>query len=315
MVVLPEDLLVHFHEPDDFCYPEWWAIAKKIEAENLPAKEEECWWRELVITWLGRVRGRLGANYKIFESQSFFLLIDPTDKPAKEYVLFLEQMRKTLHGALRDAVWKGKGRHVVMLFDHREDYYKYIAPFYSEGEHPSSGGVFLQGGGYAHIAAPYNKDSVRRTLVHEYAHNCVAHLPLPRWLNEALAMRLEALLVSQPRMMVDAEAREKHDEHWNDSTIQGFWSGEGWGIPGEGVGLSYQLARVLFAKIENGFLPSHDRLIAFIKQAHMRDAGEAAARQIFKFSLGDLAADFLGKGDWAPQPEKWQAAGQPVKGD
>jgi len=39
---------------------------------------------------------------------------------------------------------------------------------------------------------------------------------------------------------------------------------------------------------------------AFIMEAHVEDAGEAACHTCFELSLGDLVMDFLGEGEWAP---------------
>jgi hypothetical protein len=211
-------------------------------------------------------------------------------------------MRKTLHLTLQEVAWKSAGgKHVILIFDEREEYFRYIAPFYSDGEHPATGGVFLKGNGYRHIAIPFHIESILKTLAHEYTHNCVCHLPLPRWLNESLAMRFERMLVSIRPFIIDHEVCEKHQAHWNESTIQDFWHGKSWSQVDESFSLSYQLSRILLKKIEEDVRPSRAQLLAFIGQAHRDDAGEVSARQHLGVSLGDLAASFLGDGNWSPR--------------
>jgi hypothetical protein len=300
MPALPEEILVYFIEQDDFCHPEWASIFAKIMSDYSDEHKTDIL-RECALTWLDRIQKKLGAKYTVYETRHFFLIADPADKPMKDYFAFIERMRQTLHQTLADIVWKnGSGKHVILLFDEPDDYYRYLAPFYSDGEHPASGGVFLRGSGYRHIAIPYNQHSILETLAHEYTHNCVSHLPLPRWLNEALAMRFEGMLAGGPSLVIDYELCEKHQAHWNETTIQEFWQGTSWSHAGESFSLSYQLSRILLKKIEEDIRPSKARLLSFIGQAHRDDAGESAARQHLGISLGDLAADFLGDGNWSP---------------
>ena len=57
-----------------------------------------------------------------------------------------------------------------------------------------SGGVCLKSG-YVHVAMPVLTSGVyQRTLVHEMTHVYLAHRRLPKWLEEAIAMRMEEAL-------------------------------------------------------------------------------------------------------------------------
>ncbi len=306
---LSDEFLLHFVDREDFCHPDWPAIIEQLRKSAYAADDLAALWRDLVLAWLERLRVKLGVAYKIYESNHFFMLANPVDKLAADYVAFLEKARRSIHESLGDVVWKsGHGKHVVLLFDADEDYYRYIAPFYAEGEHPTSGGVFLRSGGYAHIALPFVKGEMTRTLAHEYAHNCLCQLPLPKWLDEALAMRFEDLLVPGRRARLDFEACQKHDAYWNEVTIQDFWSGKSWSIPDGTSTLSYELARVLMDKIEHIVRPSKKQLMSFIREAHRRDAGKQSMQTHFQVQLGELAADFLGDHNWEPRPEIWANA-------
>ena len=50
---------------------------------------------------------------------------------------------------------------------------------------------------------------------------------------------------------------------------------------------------------------TQDALMKFISEASRLDAGEAACREVFGISLGGIAGEFLGHGDWTPRPTEW----------
>jgi hypothetical protein len=75
--------------------------------------------------------------------------------------------------------------------------------------------------------------------------------------------------------------------------------------------LSYELAEVLARTLLEDARPgwfarkfaARDRLLGFVRTAQAADAGEAACREHLRCGVGDLAARFLGQGDWCPRPE------------
>lgn len=67
-------------------------------------------------------------------------------------------------------------------------------------------------------------------------------------------------------------------------------------------GDGYDLAHIMMMKLERVLKPKKADLLAFIKDASAADSGEAAARSHLGISLGDLAASYLGPGDWSPRP-------------
>jgi hypothetical protein len=204
------------------------------------------------------------------------------------------------------ALDEGYGKHVVLMFGTLEVYYEYISYFYGEGQHPMSGGVCLSGDGYRHFAFPTTDFSSYRTvLIHELTHGCLAHLPIPLWINEALAMRMEQVLGDPGTYSLGQEDFERHFDYWNADSIQQFWSGESWEIPGDSFELSYSLARLLWRKIEIDIGASRKAILNFIGTASAEDGGEAACKASFGISLGDLAKGFLGNGDWTPAPQQW----------
>src|SRR5687768_11102477 len=110
------------------------------------------------------------------------------------------------------------------------------------------------GAGYPHMAIRH-ESSVQdaQTLVHELTHHCVTHLPIPVWLNEGVAQRLQRAIVGVyaprahegasshywaaisnwvPPLMWD-ELAEKHHAFWNEQNIQEFWAGTSFNQSGD----------------------------------------------------------------------------------
>jgi hypothetical protein len=48
-------------------------------------------------------------------------------------------------------------------------------------------------------------------------------------------------------LLLDQEAVDRHSRHWTEKTIQTFWAGTSFYIPGESNALSYRLAEILVA--------------------------------------------------------------------
>lgn len=109
--------------------------------------------------------------------------------------------------------------------------------------------------------------------------------------------------------MLPGLAGDSHSNHWNEETIQEFWTGASWQIPGESHELSYALARLLWLKIETVLAPPRPKLVEFIAQATGEVAGESAFQEQFDASLGNLVASILGEGSWSPAPEAWGIPG------
>ncbi len=307
METLP-DIAEHFPIKQGFCHPDWAAISETIE-NHLPEPEWSSAWGAASRRWVDRIRDTLGGDYQVYETANFMILSEAPTRVIKDacksYEDSLKRIFVSLEGVASD---EGYGKHVVMMFADIDDYYRYITYFYPEGEHPMSGGVCLSGEGYVHFAFPTTDYSSYRTvLVHELTHGCLGHLPVPTWLNEALAMRMEQVICGSDIFQIDQEIYEKHQRHWDEGTIQQFWSGESWGLPGDSFELSYNMAQVLWRKVEVDLAVPHAEMLRFILDAHFEDAGEAACRTNFGLSLGDLVMDFLGEGTWAPDPASWSS--------
>ncbi len=296
----------HLHIKQGFCHPDWSGISQIIE-ENLPESEWNTAWEAVSRIWMESNKTQLGGNYEIYETPNFMILSDAPMRimkdACKSYEESLKQIIASFDGVASD---EGYGKYIVMMFASLDEYYSYISYFYPDGESPMSSGVRLSGEGYAHFAFPtVDYSSYRSVLVHELTHGCLEHLPIPTWLNEALAMRMEESLCGSDIFHLDQEIYDKHAAHWNEDTIQQFWSGKSWGISGNSFELSYNLAQVLWRKIEADLGAPRPAILQFILDAHCEDAGESACQDIFELGLDELITDFLGEGMWIPDPLKW----------
>jgi hypothetical protein len=90
---------------------------------------------------------------------------------------------------------------------------------------------------------------------------------------------------------------QRHKTCWKSEGLQVFWTGDS--FDGALEELSYHLAEVFARNI----LAAHrGSFIEFLSRAEWRDAGDAAAREVLGCNLGEIAAQFLGPGNWSPQP-------------
>ena len=300
------DLSDHFEDHHGLSHPDWPAIWNLIH-ETFAEEELHPAWDQAATVWIRRLADQLGAGYRVDGSRNFILLSAKSQRDAANFLHLcessLEEILECLEGAASDA---GYGRHVIFIFASDDDYYRYVAPLYPDGESPMSGGMCISRG-YSHIVMPPSEPAGHHTsMVHELTHVCLAHLPLPAWLNEALAMRMEQLVCGTATFVLDGEVHRRHQAHWNCETIQQFWSGRSWTIPGDSFELSYNLAEVLWRKIEGELSAPREVVIGFIAAADWRDAGNSAFREIYDLGLADLVEDFLGEGDWSPRPETWE---------
>ena len=300
------DLSPHLQEKEGFCHPNWEAIGRQIE-KSVAEQDWNTAWETAARQWIGRLCAQLGDGYQLSETANFMTISEAPKRVMADACDFFEQALTQILTALSDvALDEGYGKRVVLMFSLLDDYYQYISYFYPAGEHPTSGGVYLPGEGYAHFAFPTTDySSYRRVLVHELTHGCLAHLPIPVWLNEAMAMRMEDAICHSNSLTLDREIYQQHSAHWNSQTIQQFWTGESWEIPGEGFDLSYTLAQVIWRKIEVDLGAHRQAVLEFIASADKKNAGEAACNRIFGVNLGELVGDFLGEGDWSPKPDMW----------
>ena len=299
------DISQHLQIEEGFCYPDWWAISDLFEA-SVREPDKNAAWVYAAKKWLSLNAENLNSDYQLHTTDNFIVLTNAPKRVAADTCFFceyaLKEIMAKMEGVASDV---GYGKHVVMMFSNEDDYYRYISYFCPDGDHPASSGMCLHGG-YDHFVFPSMDHSSYRTVaVHELTHICLGHLPLPTWVNEALAMVMEEIICGSDVFHLDRESYDEHMTHWNHETIQQFWSGISWTIPGESSDLSYNLAQILWRKIETDMSACRDEIVKFVVHSDWKDGGETSFQRVFDLSLGALVEDFLGEGDWTPKPHLW----------
>lgn len=294
-------------EYEGFRYPDWGALVRLVEKECDEERYDSVL-TELARAWLLIMREHLGDEFELLESSHFLLLSREKEHVQKNLLYACENSRKIILEQFAGNLKKvGLGKHVLIVFHHAEDYYRYSHWFSGGGEAPMTGGMCINNG-YTHIIIPVIEAETTplSTIAHEFSHVMLSGYVLPNWLDEAIAMRMEDVVVEQEGLMLNEESYKQHIKYWDEKTIQGFWSGEVWGRESVGFSLSYQLARVLWQKIAIDLSATKEEVIELIETVQMEDCGNAAVKKIFDYSLGELVADFLGEGNWEPDEEQIQ---------
>ena len=281
---------------EGFHRPVWQRIGGHIDA-NTPEEDRPEAWNEAVRQWVLKLRDDLGGSYQVLTSEAVLLLCDCEPEAAARLLEFSGRTAEVILKLLPGIAWNDAvARDVALAFSDEDDYYQYVAYFYPEGEHPRSAGAFL-GGDVPHLAlVSHHEQYACETIAHELTHHSLAHLPLPTWLNEGLAVTVDRAVGVNREPMMDEDLAEQHKAYWNEANIQEFWAGTSWHNAGEGFTLCYSLAEVLV------HLLKEDRLgfLAFVSRAHYDDAGQTAALECLGTNLGDAVGTFLGPGNWRP---------------
>jgi len=212
----------------------------------------------------------------------------------------------------------GWGYDILIVLDDLNTYYRYVARYdHKAGNYAGSSGVFIQEDCKHFVTCKANKlDAMESVIAHEMTHAYLAHLPLPLWLNEGLAVNTEHRLVPSyapagiyPNWLsahnsIMQQYHKEHRAYWNTNPIQQFWSGEQFNTV-DGQTLSYNLATLLVSL----FARNWERFRAFTLQAHAADAGQTSALAHLGLGLGDAVSALLERPDmataWQPVPERW----------
>lgn len=284
-------------------HPNWELIFKHVD-EHLNHADPQALWLDIARNWVSALGASLANDYKSTESENFILLSRENSTYTKKFLQFLEFSRKQLLSTLnRITNDQGYGKHVVVIFDDNDTYYDYTACFGpEEGTYGLSSGMYINYG-YGHFVFPHQDiDHARPVAAHEMTHALLSHLPIPVWLNEGLAVNMERLICDIPPPRLNRAMFERHQFFWSEDSIQEFWFGSSFSRPDEGQELSYDLAQVLV----NNLSENYEAFIFFVNNADWQDGGEKAIEDVFDISLGDMIYNFIGEGDWWPQPETWE---------
>jgi tetratricopeptide (TPR) repeat protein len=152
--------------------------------------------------------------------------------------------------------------------------------------------------GYPHFVAR-SGGGLEATIVHELTHACLASLRLPLWVEEGVTQLVEQEVEGEPGPLAEPRRLLRLRGYWRRKGLHDFWHGAGFRRAGRAQPASYNLALVLAHKLLER---DRDLYRRFLLAARREDCGDSALREVFHLAAGDLAASFLGEGDWKPVP-------------
>ncbi|HEX5221496.1 MAG TPA: zinc ribbon domain-containing protein [Verrucomicrobiae bacterium] len=294
--------VLEYESEHGFSHPDWEKFSQQVSA-RVPRTSWDVVYRQAAREWVGQLCEDLGGDYRGYESPHFLLMCAEGQKISDTLLQYSENAQAAIMaclGKLRSREVFGK--QTLLVFSEDDDYFTYISHFYPDGTHTLSSGVFISAG-YGHVAMPFRfAFSAKAVLTHELVHSSLFHLPLPTWLNEGLAQRIERQ-VGDHGFRVDGELAQRHRTFWNPGNIQRFWAGYSFGEPGDPSELSYSLGEILVELLNmDGTVPA--AFLDFVSQADWRDGGQDAAARILEKDLGAVVEGFLGPGEWRPNRKK-----------
>ena len=287
-----------FAHADGLPRPFWPAVRKAADALH-DRYDPHRVWCEVQRQWLEALAAALGEGYTIVETPSVLLLCARIVRDEAESLARLCENTLSVVREILGAPAGRRGKLPVFVFDSPDTYYSYISHFYGDGAYGTSAGLCVrEDGGDVHVITFEVSVGLEPTLAHEMVH-ALLRTGLPAWVEEGIAEAVSRGVARSGPLMLDPADLRRQQHHWRKYGLQTFWSGESFQRGDRGQGLGYALAEVLV----HNLLSDHRRHFrAFLDDAEADDAGEAAAREHFGISLGHLAAQFLGDGDWTPRP-------------
>lgn len=284
--------------PNRFPQPDWTAIENSLELRDRTFAELDAFWTERAREWVHLLRDALGAGYRGYESQNFWLISSQPESTCRRLIAWAEATRAKVNRVLGEAAATGElyGKVPILVVHDADTYYEYYAGYVADGEHALSSGVYLNRD-YGHFLFSYtNLTEAEAVLAPELTHALVSHLPLPRWLDEGVAQLCEEWATGRDVTRYE-EVKATIDTFWTPETIQEFWTGRSFNRTDEGQLHSYHLAKVLTRKLTTDL----SRFRTFLRSADFADAGAAALSSHFNTTPGELVADYLGEDAWEPR--------------
>lgn len=260
--------------------------------------------------WLLHLRDAFGPPFRLLETDAAFVLSAREKHVAKAAADYVARTRRRVAAVLGGVARFAAGEKSILLMVEDDDaYYRYISHYYADGgEYAFSSGVFLNAGCPHFVVKGADLTHVEPVIVHEMTHSALAHLKLPRWLDEGIAVNTEHRITGAPRLIyTPQELRQKHLAFWGEAEIQQFWSGRSFLRTDDGNLLSYELARIMVERMATDW----SRFAGFAQHAERADAGAQAAAAQLEVDLGAYACALLERpmtAQWSPDPARWREA-------
>jgi hypothetical protein len=303
----------HVDVENGFPYLRWAELVSWVE--HFPESQRDAAWVAVADAWDQHLCVALGADYRIAKAPGVVVISTLDARQAAATLDFMGKVQRrilrTLDGVAEAA---GAGNELLVVIDDEDTYYRFISRFYPDGgEYAFSSGVQVNDGGVHYYAClKGHLRDVEPVVAHEMTHGLLAHLPLPLWLNEGLAVNTERRVAQAGGSLhTPAEMRVRHLKFWGADEVQEFWSGKSFRRHDDGNELSYDLARILVEQLSADW----PRFAAFARAAHYGDGGLAAAREHLGLDLGAAVAAIMQAPDprlFTPDPGRWTHAAEHV---
>lgn len=286
-----------------------WEAARAWVERAGPGHVRAAAWNACTRAWLLHLRDALGERYSLDES-GVACILSSFDLNSASAALACMNRTVVRTGRVLPGVARlqAPGREILIVFDDGGRYRDYV--LFQGGiagaEFAFERAMHLNAG-YSHYAMVRGDPlSLEPLIVRNMVRGCIAHLPLPCWLDEGLAATVQRRLAGPAQAVpVPEDLRERHREFWSEVRIQEFWSGASFACGGEAGLLSRDLACLMAERMAADW----PRFLRFAQQASKRDGAAAAAQQHLGLCLGATACSLLGRppsGGWAPDPCSWQ---------
>jgi hypothetical protein len=295
------DLRTHLTTSEGLPALDWDAVYSWLDTTEDEAIKAEAWGKA-EHAWLTHMREALGGDYRLIESDQSIVLSSLTSSAANAMLTFMERTHQRilqiLDGVAELPTW---GKDILIVFDDDDAYYRYASRYYPDaGEFAFSSGMHISSGCGHYITMKADLSSIEPIIAHESTHGCLGHLPLPLWLNEGLAVNMEARLTGKLYSeWTPEQTRKEHLNFWGTQEIQQFWSGESFQRTDDGNRLSYDLARILVEQ----FSTDWESFKLFVLAADASDAGAEAASLHLGVDLGSAACSLMDESNlpaWKP---------------
>ena len=294
LLVLSPDETSHLFETHSGLPQVDWGMAETWASRRATAPTEHDRYRRAIAgAWLDAVCAALPTDHKRWRHTHIEGLAPIDNSTAQRIAAFADRAAVTIAGAMQPITDESHIEPVaIVALQARKDYYSFIAPFYpDEGEFATSGGVYIRERDWSWpvIAMPVesNRHSLEQTIAHELTHHALSGRDIPLWAEEGLTQMMEERVTGTPSLRFDFDTRDRHADHWDDDSLQRFWSGDAFHSPHED---EQELAYNLSQLIVRGLLTRQPtQFFAFARTATRDDNGEAAAREHLGVELAALA--------------------------
>jgi len=303
----PFDVAAHLHGDGHMPLLDWaaldaWAAEAAPDDDAVRARAVEQGRR----AWLLQLRDALGGHMALLETADCYVLSPLVPSVARATAQYVTRTRQRIGQLLQGmADFPAGHKSILLVLDSEESYCEYVAQYYDEGEFARSGGMFIHFGCPHFVAVAADLAAIEPVIAHEMTHSALAHLHLPTWLDEGLAVNTERRLTgTPPPRHTPQQLHAMHLRFWTPERMQEFWSGASFFRSDDGNLLSYELARILVDYMARDWAAFR----TFVTTARRADAGAEAAATALSLDLGSSVGALLGMehggGGWGPAPAR-----------